>query len=72
MLAEFASSSTGRAYARSCERYGVDPAGFLDDDVLALNLRAAFAITTMPADDPERSFGHADPGLYERMKAMNR
>lgn len=54
MLAAFASSDAGKAFARIEERWGRDPAAALEpiDDVLAHNLRAAFIIT-LAADTPE-------------------
>lgn len=71
MLAAFASSSTGRAFGQTCERYGVDPGSVLDDDVLAFNLRAALAIATTPEETQDPSV-RGNPGLYEEMKRMNR
>jgi hypothetical protein len=59
MLATFASSNAGLLYGRSCERYGVDPAAFLDDDVLALNLRVALALGDVDAVEPESEFERA-------------
>jgi hypothetical protein len=41
-LARFAASSSGRAYAAACERFGVDPARELGgDDVVAVSFRVA-------------------------------
>jgi hypothetical protein len=59
MLATFADSNAGKLYGRSCERYGVDPAAFLDDDVLAANLRVALALGDMEAVEPESEFDRA-------------
>ncbi len=57
MLASFASSEGGKAFARIEERYGRDPAASFEplDDVLAHNLRAAFVVTLaddLPEEDP--------------------
>jgi N-acyl-D-aspartate/D-glutamate deacylase len=55
MLAAFASSEEGKTFARIEQQYGRDPAAFLDDEVLAHNLRAAFLVTLskdVPEDDP--------------------
>lgn len=54
MLAAFASSEGGKAFARIEERWGRDPAASLEavDDVLAHNLRAAL-ILTMAEEAPE-------------------
>lgn len=45
VLADFASSEAGKAFARIEQHYGRDPAASLEDDVLAHNLRAAFLVT---------------------------
>lgn len=50
-LAAFASSEDGRLWARTHERFGMDPAGFLEDDVLAYNFRVALLL----AGGPERT-----------------
>jgi N-acyl-D-aspartate/D-glutamate deacylase len=52
MLADFASSRAGKAFARIEQHYGRDPAASLEDDVLAHNLRAAFLVT-LAEDKPE-------------------
>ena len=52
VLAAFASSRAGKTFARVEQHFGRDPAAFLEDDVLAHNLRAAFVITLQP-DEPE-------------------
>jgi N-acyl-D-aspartate/D-glutamate deacylase len=57
VLADFASSDAGKTFARVEQHWGRDPAAFLEDDVLAHNLRAAFVITLhregeAVADDP--------------------
>ena len=54
VLASFASSERGKAFARIEQHFGRDPAASLEeiDDVLAHNLRAAF-ILTMTEDTPE-------------------
>lgn len=73
MLAAFATSSTGKVYGRSCERYGVDPGAILTDDVLAFNLRVALALSDLPEASEEapneRTDVRGNPGLYEQMKA---
>jgi len=72
-LADFASSEGGKAFARVEQHWGRDPAAFLDDDVLAHNLRAAFIITLHREDEAMAD----DPGALARMggekvrKAMN-
>lgn len=43
-LARFADSPLGSFYAAVCERYGIDPAASLEDDVEAFNLRAGLAL----------------------------
>lgn len=53
MLATFASSNAGRLYGRSCERYGIDPAADIEDDVLAANLRLALMLTDVPDEAEE-------------------
>lgn len=58
MLASFASSEEGKAFARIEERWGRDPAAWLKDDVLAHNLRAAFIIT-LAKDEPEEEHDDA-------------
>jgi len=52
MLASFASSEAGKAFARIEQHFGRDPAAALEsvDDVLAHNLRAAF-VMTLAEDD---------------------
>lgn len=60
VLASFASSEAGKAFARIEDRWGRDPAAALEpiDDVLAHNLRAAFIVTL--AEDKDESTEHAD------------
>ena len=53
MLAAFASSEAGKAFARVEQHFGRDPAASLEDDVLAHNLRAAFVVTLNREDKPE-------------------
>lgn len=53
MLAAFASSEAGKAFARVEQHFGRDPAACLEDDVLAHNLRAAFVVTLHREDKPE-------------------
>jgi hypothetical protein len=59
VLATFASSDAGKAFARIEERFGRDPAASLEplDDVLAHNLRAALVVSLAkdvetPEEDP--------------------
>ena len=59
MLAAFASSDAGKAFARVERHFGRDPAATLEevDDVLAHNLRVALVVTlhkgdSATADDP--------------------
>lgn len=58
-LAVFASSEAGRLYGASCDRWGVDPGGIFDDDVLAYNFRlglaGAMAAEAAEADEPEET-----------------
>lgn len=56
VLASFASSDAGKAFARIEDRFGRDPARFLEpvDDVLAHNLRAAL-IMNLADDEPHQS-----------------
>ena len=53
VLAAFASSEAGKAFARVEDRWGRDPAAALEpiDDVLAHNLRAAFVVTLAENED---------------------
>lgn len=46
-MVAFADSTTGILYRRSCERYGVDPARFIEDDVAAFNFRLALNIQAL-------------------------
>jgi hypothetical protein len=54
-LAAFAASDFGRYYAGLCRYWGVDPAAFLqeEDDLMALNLRAALTRTLASESEPE-------------------
>ena len=52
VLADFASSEAGKTFARIEQHFGRDPAAFLEDEVLAHNLRAAFLVT-LNRDEPE-------------------
>ena len=54
-LASFASSESGRLHARIAERWGLDPAAFLEpeDDVLAANLRVAFVVALGRDESPD-------------------
>jgi hypothetical protein len=57
-IAAFASSIEGKRYAAVCDRWGVDPAACISDDVAAYALRAALFVTIAqelpaPADEWE-------------------
>ncbi len=52
-LAAFATSDQGKLYGRVCERWGIDPAAGMTDDVLAYNLRAALAVGELPDPEPQ-------------------
>lgn len=54
-LAAFAASDFGRFYAGLHRYWGTDPAAFLEqeDDLMALNLRAALARTLASESEPE-------------------
>jgi hypothetical protein len=43
-LATFAESKGGKHYRDVCERFGVDPAAHVDDDVMAYQFRLALAV----------------------------
>ena len=76
-LARFALSRSGRVYAASCERFGVDPASILEeeDDVIALNFRAAlmYALAT-----PEQTYddvpteGMPEGGIVTDLEALEK
>jgi len=72
MLAAFASSGAGKAFARIEQHFGRDPAASIEDDVLAHNLRAAFIITLhreeAVAEDPVE---HTRKAGEKIRKAMN-
>lgn len=54
MLANFAMSEGGKLYGRVCQRWGIDPAAGMDDDVLAYNLRTALILRDV-ADEAEEA-----------------
>jgi len=58
MLADFAASDHGKLYGRVCERYGIDPAAGITDDVLAYNLRAGLALAGLEVPEPEPAKGY--------------
>jgi hypothetical protein len=60
VLAAFASSDEGRLYAAACERWGTDPGGIFDDDVMAINARVAFAKAMKEAEGTSEPDEHAD------------
>jgi len=64
VLADFASSDAGKTFARVEQHWGRDPAAFLEDEVLAHNLRAAFVITLHREDEAEAMAD--DPGALAR------
>ena len=55
VLADFASSGAGKAFARIERHWGRDPAASLEDvdDVLAHNLRAALLLTLAEDETPD-------------------
>ena len=55
VLADFALSEAGKAFARIEDRWGRDPAAALEpvDDVLAHNLRAAFIVSLAEDVEPD-------------------
>lgn len=54
VLAEFVSRPAGLTYGNVCDRWHVDPAGFIEDEVLAYNFRAALALRISDAaPEPE-------------------
>ena len=59
-LASFASSDSGKAFARTERYWGRDPAATLEplDDVLAYNLRAAFMVA-LGESEPKPESDHA-------------
>ena len=63
-LARFALSRSGKVYAATCERFGVDPASILDedDDVIALSFRTALMHSLM-SDQPEAPEVDDRPGI---------
>ena len=65
-LASFASSDSGKAFARTEQYWGRDPAAALEevDDVLAHNLRVALMLTL---SEDEVSEDVADPGEAARI-----
>lgn len=52
-LAAFANHPFAPLYESVCVRYGVDPAGFLDDPYLAWQLRLALFWATRSSRDPD-------------------
>lgn len=73
VLADFASSETGKNFARIEREYGRDPAAYLEDDVLAHNLRAAFLVTLTEDAIPEEDdpIEHTKRAGEQIRKAMN-
>jgi N-acyl-D-aspartate/D-glutamate deacylase len=74
MLAAFASSNAGKAFARIEERWGRDPAAALEpiDDVLAHNLRAALLVTLAEdePDDDHQDAVEATKAAGEKIRAL--
>ena len=65
-LARFALSRSGKVYAATCERFGVDPAAILDedDDVIALSFRTALMYSLMGDREEAEAVEHDDrPGI---------
>jgi len=53
-LVRFLESPTAALYGAVCERWGQDPAAFLDDDdVLAFNFRAGLSLVMARRDKPD-------------------
>ncbi len=59
MIATFAMSDSGKVFGRTCQRFGKDPADYLEDDVLGVNFRVALAIADTDFE-PEESDPFAD------------
>lgn len=51
-VAAFADSESGRSYLALCDRFHVDPAAGITDDVVAVNLRAALVMSTVEEAEP--------------------
>lgn len=60
-IERFAASDQGKLAALACDRWGVDPATLVDDDVLGFNLRVGLAAALRDADE-EREPTSVDEG----------
>lgn len=59
-IAAFAASDNGRIYAAVCDRWAIDPAAVVGDDVLAYILRASLMFQSTPeVEDTEPSWESA-------------
>lgn len=61
-IAAFSQTTSAKVYRDVCERFGVDPAAFLEaeDDVLAHQLRVALVVAH-PPEAPEEPEAQPDP-----------
>lgn len=50
-LAAFVQSDRGRFYSAVCDKYGIDPAAGMRDDVVAFNLRAGLLLAGLREDE---------------------
>jgi hypothetical protein len=69
-LASFIESPAGRFYGRVCAATGYDPGAAFDDDVIAFQVRAAYAIRD--AEDQQVPPGGVRTDLDARIREMNR
>lgn len=60
-LAHFAESKGGKHYRDVCERFGVDPAAHVDDDVMAYQFRLALAVAHPEPEPDEPEVATDDP-----------
>lgn len=58
-LAAFADKPIGKMFGGVCQRWGIDPAADIEDDVLAFNFRAALAVRLN--EEPEEPPVPEDP-----------
>jgi len=59
-IARFAASPTGAAFARLCTFWGFDPGTLVEDDLIAMNLRAALAMALLDEPEPDDEETEAD------------
>jgi len=69
-LVEFVGSDQGRLFGKVCERWGVDPGSFLEDDVLGFNLRLGLGLADRGEPEPEPTT--ADEGWERAGDALRR